>query len=257
MVVSSFGKLFTMSVDGQIYAQPLYVPLVSIPQQGVHDVVYVATQNNSVYAFDADVQGGALWHVNLGPAMPTSTCCASGNLDIVPQIGITSTPVINLLSGILYVVTETLESGATVFRLHALDITTGNDKITPVVIQGSVPGSSVDSANGVLTFNPAEQRQRLGLLLLNGNVYVGFGSHEVLTLGTGGYSVTAERHYNEPVSFASRLTEPATVFGRVALPRPPTQTAISTSRPATGRSMSISEEKIMATASLNLGPETG
>jgi hypothetical protein len=178
VTVSSFGKLFTMPVDGQVYAQPLYVPLVSIAQQGVHDVLYVATQNNSVYAFDADVQGGPLWHVNLGPAMPTSTCCFVGNLDITPEIGITSTPVIDLLSATLYVVAETLENGATVFRLHALDFTTGNDKISPVVIQGSVPGTSVDSANGVLTFNPAQQRQRPGLLLLNGNVYVGFGSHE-------------------------------------------------------------------------------
>ncbi len=174
--VSTFGKLFSLSVDGQIYAQPLYIPNLNIPQKGVHNVVFVATEHNSVYAFDADAQGSPLWQVNFGPSMPYTVCCAPR--DLFPEIGITSTPVIDLNSGLLYVVAESYESGVTFFRLHALDITTGNDKLTPAVIQGSVPGNSSDSSGGVLTFAPFSQWQRPGLLLLNGNVYIGFGSHQ-------------------------------------------------------------------------------
>ncbi len=183
--VNSFGKLFTLPVDGEIYAQPLYVPSVSIPQNGVHNVVYIATENNSVYAYDADASSpsGPLWHVNLGPAMPSSTCCNSlgYSVELLPLIGITSTPVIDLSSNTIYVVAESYESGVTYFRLHALDITTGADKMPPAVIQGSVPGSSFDAVNGIVTFNPIRHLQRPGLLLLNGNIYIGFGSHQDAT----------------------------------------------------------------------------
>ncbi len=175
--VNTFGKLFSLPVDGQIYAQPLYIPGVVIPQQGTHNVLYVATQNNSVYAYDADSGSQTpLWQVNLGPAMNYSTCCWFQ--DIRPQIGITSTPVIDLPSKTLYVVAESYENRVTYHRLHALDITTGADKVTPAAIGGSVPGRSYDSVNGVLTFNPIQQWQRPGLLLLNGNIYIGFGSHQ-------------------------------------------------------------------------------
>ncbi len=173
--VSSFGKIFSLAVDGQIYAQPLYVPNVTIPAQGLHNVVYVATQNNSVYAFDADSPGNLLWHVNFGPPMPNAVCCLPK--DILPQIGITGTPVIDPSTGLLYVVAESYENQTTFFRLHALDITTGIDRLTPAVIQGSVPSVSSDSQNGVLTFAPFWHWQRAGLLLLNGNIYVAFGSH--------------------------------------------------------------------------------
>ncbi|MBV9768587.1 MAG: hypothetical protein JOZ32_03360, partial [Bryobacterales bacterium] len=176
--VNTFGKLFSLPVDGQIYAQPLYVPSVVIPQQGIHNVLYIATQNNSVYAFDADSssQTAPLWHVNLGPAMPTAACCMMQ--DILPQIGITSTPVIDLTTGTLYAVAESLENRVPYFRLHALDITTGADILTPAVIQGSVPGTSYDSVQGSLAFDPIQQWQRPGLLLLNGNIYIGFASHQ-------------------------------------------------------------------------------
>ena len=174
--VSSFGKLFTMAVDGQIYAQPLYVPNVTIPQNGVHNVVYVATEHNSVYAFDANAAGSPLWHVNFGPPMPNTTCCMP--VELLPEIGITSTPVIDLTSGTLYVVAESYESNVAYFRLHALDITTGTDKIAPAVIQGTVPGTSFDSNNGVLAFKPIQHWQRPGLLLLNGNIYIAFGGHQ-------------------------------------------------------------------------------
>jgi len=172
----TFGKLFSLAVDGQIYAQPLYVPNVTIPQKGVHNAVFIATEHNSVYAFDADSPGAPLWQVNLGPPMPYGVCCAAR--DLFPEIGITSTPVIDPNSGILYVVAESYESGVTFFRLHALDITTGQDKLTPAVIQGSVPGTSSDSRGGLLTFAPFWHWQRPGLLLLNGNIYIGFGSHQ-------------------------------------------------------------------------------
>ena len=173
--VNTFGKLFSLAVDGQIYAQPLYVPNVTIPQQGVHNVVYVTTQNNSVYAFDADTQGNPLWHVNLGPPMQQNICCQVQ--DIQPQIGITSTPVIDVTSGILYVVAELYENQLASFRLRALDITTGIDRLTPAVIQGTVPGTSSDSTNGLLAFQPIWHWQRPGLLLTNGNIYIGFGAH--------------------------------------------------------------------------------
>ncbi len=173
--VNTFGKLFSLPVDGQIYAQPLYIPSVTIPQRGVHNVLYVATENNSVYAFDADSAGSPLWKVNLGPAMPQTVCCLPK--DLGPQIGILSTPVIDPNSGLLYVVAESYENQAALFRLHALDITTGADRLTPVVIRGSVRGNSSDSQNGVLAFAPIWHWQRPGLLLANGNIYIGFGSH--------------------------------------------------------------------------------
>ncbi len=168
-----------MFVDAEIYAQPLYVPTVTIPQQGVHNVLYLATENNSVYAFDANY-GKLLWQVNLGPPMLYTTCCTGGGTtrDLFPQIGITGTPVIDPVAGILYVVAESYENGVTFFRLHALNIATGQDMLTPAVIQGSVPGSSSDSSNGTLTFSPISQWQRPALLLVNGNIYVGFGSHQ-------------------------------------------------------------------------------
>ena len=173
---NTFGKLFSLFVDGQIYAQPLYVPKVAIPRQGVHNVLYVATEHNSVYAFDADSQEAPLWQVSLGPSMPATACCALR--DLLPEIGITSTPVIDLSSGTLYVVAESYENQVTFFRLHALDITTGADKLTPAVIQGSVSGTSPDSTGGILAFNPIQHWQRPGLLLLNGNIYIAFASHQ-------------------------------------------------------------------------------
>ncbi len=174
--VDSFGKLFSRTVDGQIYAQPLYVPNVTIPGQGVRNVVYVATEHNSVYAFDADdaTRWAPFWEVNLGPSAISPT-----NYDLVPEVGISGTPVIDQASGTMYVVAETYEIGQVVFRLHALDIATGGAKSgSPRIIQGSVPGTSVDSVGGVLAFRASMHFQRAGLLLLNGAVYVAFGSHQ-------------------------------------------------------------------------------
>jgi chitodextrinase len=179
---SSFGKLFTRPLDGQAIASPLYVENVSIPGQGAHNVVYVATEHDSVYAYDADGRSTTpLWKdsfinppsVTAVPANDTGECC-----DIQPEIGITSTPVIDPTSNTMYVVAKTKEGSSYVQRLHALDITTGAEKFGgPVVIQGSVPGSGAGSTGGQVPFDPLHENQRTGLLLLNGVVYFGFASH--------------------------------------------------------------------------------
>src|ERR1700691_3817586 len=141
-----FGRLFTYAVDGQVYAQPLYVPGVVIPGQGIHNVVFVATEHDSVYAFDADNHLAApLWHVSFLDPGKGLTTASSNDLEcgsITPEIGITGTPVIDPASGTLYVVAMTETSpGNFQHQLHALDITTGAEKPgSPVPIQASVPG---------------------------------------------------------------------------------------------------------------------
>jgi hypothetical protein len=179
---TQFGKKFTRSVDGRIYAQPLYVPSVSIPGMGTHNVVYVATENDSVYAFDA---GGApttpLWHraftnsakgITAVPCADTPSCSVMGLI-----VGITGTPVIDSTSKTLYVVTFTQENGSYFQRLHALNIATGAEKFGgPVVIQASVRGTGAGSVGGIITFDPHLQNQRPALLLLNGVVYIGWAS---------------------------------------------------------------------------------
>jgi hypothetical protein len=153
---SNFGKLFTNRVDGQVYAQPLYVENLPIAG-GTHNVVFVCTENNTVYAFDADTGGITYWWVNFG------TPYTSGCGDLTPTVGITGTPVIDLKSRTLYMDTK-LASGPT-HRLHALDITTGSEKF-------GGPTNVVATS-----FSASIQHQRPGLLLLHGVVYVGFGSH--------------------------------------------------------------------------------
>jgi len=180
---TSFGKLFSLPVDGQVYAQPLYLANVAIPGQGVHNVVYIVTEHDSVYAFVADngSQSAPLWHVSLG----TSILCANipwCHGDLIPEIGITSTPVIDPVNMIVYVVAETIASPSTTgtpkFALHALSATTGAEKYSgPVTISGSAAGTGSDSVNGKIAFNPLYHLQRPALLLLNGTVYISFGAH--------------------------------------------------------------------------------
>ncbi len=182
---SSFGKLFSHPVDGMVYAQPLYLPGVTVQGRGTHNVVYVATEHDSVYAFDADNNAGQnsdpLWQVNfLGPGvtpMPADdTFCGQ----ITPEMGITGTPVIDPGTGTLYVVATTKEvtgsSTQYVHRLHALDVSTGAERPgSPVIIQATYPGTGEGGATVV--FNPKSYKQRPGLLLLHGVVYAGFSSH--------------------------------------------------------------------------------
>ena len=178
---SKFGKLFSLPVDGPIFAQPLYMPGVTVGTQ-VHNLVFVATEHNSVYAWDADTASATpVWTVSFNnpAAGVTAIPCAEaasgrGNCStITPEFGITSTPVIDSSTGTLYVVASTKEvSGGTtsyVYRLHALSVTTGQEKFGgPVALQAT---------SGSVTFIPIQHLQRPGLLLVNGVVYIGFGSH--------------------------------------------------------------------------------
>jgi hypothetical protein len=178
-VATSFGKLYSLPVDGQIYAQPLYLPGVTIPAAGVKNVLYVATEHNSVYAFDADSSSAApLWQVNLGTPMQCSSIPGC-NRDLLPEIGITSTPVIDVGRQAIYVVAETFNSGNAAFTLHALDLVSGSEKRgSPVVIAGQVAGTSSEGNGTSITFNAFMHWQRAALLGLNGNVYVAFGGHQ-------------------------------------------------------------------------------
>jgi len=188
---ATFGKLFSQAVDGYVYAQPLYVPNVTIGGT-THNVIYVATEGDSVYAFDADNNTGAnanpLWHANLidtahGAAAGATTVNVQTALDsictdVVPQVGITSTPTIDPSSGTMYVETNSQEGSAFVHRLHAIDITTGNEKLPgPATISASVSTTGDGSSGGTLTFDGLRQMNRPGLLLLNGIIYVAYASH--------------------------------------------------------------------------------
>jgi hypothetical protein len=178
---ATFGKLFSYPIDGLSFASPLYVPNVSIPGQGFHNVVYVATEHDSVYAFDADgLSGSPLWQVSfLGPGVTTVPCTDVGECGDIPnELGISGTPVIDAASGTLYVVAKTKEGTRYVQRLHALDITTGAEKLGgPVELQGTVPGTGTGSQGGQLPFSALRENQRPALLLDNGTVYIAFGSH--------------------------------------------------------------------------------
>ncbi len=175
-----FGKLFSRAVDGYIYAQPLYVAQVNIPGQGARNVVYVATEHNSVYAFDADAADAKapLWQVNLGAPVP-STDIDPDYHDLTPEIGITSTPVIDPGSQTIYVVAKSKDaSNAYHQKLHALDLATGQNRMgSPVEISAQVQGIGLGNANGTISFDPLLNLNRPGLLLLNGAVYLAFGSH--------------------------------------------------------------------------------
>jgi hypothetical protein len=175
---TTFGFLFSAPVDGQVYAQPLYMPNVAIPGEGTHNVVYVATEHDSVYAFDADTGGTALWHDTFLINGATTVNWTVVNVkDVYPENGITGTPVIDPTTNTLYVVVMTYENSVCIHRLHALDITTGAEKFGgPIQIAASTPGTGDGSSGGVITFNSIFENQRPGLLLLNGYVYVGFAA---------------------------------------------------------------------------------
>ena len=179
---TSFGKLFSYSVDGQMFAQPLYVPNVTIGAT-THNVVYAVTQNDSVYAFDADgLQSTPLWSVNflnpasgIGPVPCQVNGVAQVSCGVYPIYGITATPVIDPTTNTMYVLARTQQSGGgTAYQtLHALDITSGAEKFGgPMTITGSVPGTGGESVNGILPFDTLKDLQRAGLLLANGNVYI-------------------------------------------------------------------------------------
>ena len=160
---TTFGLQFSDPVDGAVYTQPLYVANLTIGGS-THNVVLVGTEHDSVYAFDADIAGPPLWQQSLIPVGATTAPQTLVLGSIRPEVGITGTPVIDVAAGTLYVVAETLENSNIVFRLHALSVTTGAER----------PGSPV--VIDALGWQPFRQLQRPGLLLANGNVYIGFGS---------------------------------------------------------------------------------
>jgi hypothetical protein len=178
---SQFSKVFSYPVDGSIFAQPLYVANVSIPGQGTHNVVYVVTESDGIYAFDADgLQTAPLWYVSLiNPANGiTAPNCYSvvGPCNIYPTIGITGTPAIDPVTGTMYFDAMTLENGTYFHRIHAMDITSGAEKFGgPVVVQASAPGKGLGNVGGVISFVPQHDINRPGILLMNGVIYVVYG----------------------------------------------------------------------------------
>jgi len=179
---NTFGKHFKYTVDGYVYAQPLYVSQLNVQGQGIHNVLFVATEHNSVYAFDAD-GGGQLWKTNLGisavtPNADFGTRYNGGQYtDITNEVGITGTPVIDLTSGTLYVDTFTHESGSYFHRMHALNITNGTEKLAPTTIAPTFPGTGVGGNGTQLQFDPKQELQRTSLTLAGGIVYVCYAGY--------------------------------------------------------------------------------
>ncbi len=176
---AQFGKVAARIVDGQIYAQPLYVHALEIPGKAPVDVLFVATMHNSVYALDAnDLAGVPIWKLNLGPSVRSADFDdlpghPGAYTDIEPEIGILSTPVIDRASGTIYLAVYTGGPANHAYYLHALSLADGSEKFNgPVLIQAAVGGG-----DGALRFDPNAHLQRPGLLLANGSVYVAFGSH--------------------------------------------------------------------------------
>ncbi|HTI68656.1 MAG TPA: chitobiase/beta-hexosaminidase C-terminal domain-containing protein [Candidatus Limnocylindria bacterium] len=195
-----FGKVFSHAVDGYVYAQPLIMTNVTIPGKGIHNVVYVVTEHNSVYAFDADSAAGAnsapLWQISfLNPAAGVTSVPGGdvGTSDIVPEVGITATPVIDAVTATLYIEAKTKETTGPsvryVHRLHALDLATGAERTSgsvansPVIVDiknypgTGTPGFADNDGAGHVIFNTQRQHSRPALTLLNGVIYIGYASH--------------------------------------------------------------------------------
>lgn len=167
---SAFGLQRVILLDGRIDAEPLFVSGQSIDGQGVHDVIYVATETDSVYAYDA-VSGAILWHHQYGIPVPDGV--KNGDDNVYPVMGILSTPVIDRTAGLMYFVNDSFSSGGDNFRLHAVSLSNGRDVMPSQVIQ-----YSETLADGTLwTFNPKYQLQRPALLEANGSIYIAFGSN--------------------------------------------------------------------------------
>jgi uncharacterized repeat protein (TIGR03806 family) len=188
---NSFGKLFSRTLDGFVYAQPLVMTNVNIPGKGTHNVVYVATEHNSVYAFDADDNQGPnaspLWQtsfINPGAGITTIPNGDVGTTDITPEVGITATPVIDPVTSTIYVIVKTKEPGPVyVHRIHALDLATGLERAnfhSPNTVGATnYPGvgSGDNDGAGHVLWNPLRSHARSALTLVNGAVYMAFASH--------------------------------------------------------------------------------
>ena len=179
---AKFGKLGAFIVDGKVDAQPLYLSNVSIPGHGMRNVLYVATEHGSVFAFDADSVSGntttPLWMVStqLPGELPSDD---RGCGQVTPEIGIISTPVIDRGRGAIYVVAVSKNASGNYFhRIHALDLSTGKELFGgPTIITATYPGNGAGSSGGNVVFDPAEYNERPGLLEINGTIYTAWGSH--------------------------------------------------------------------------------
>jgi hypothetical protein len=186
--VSTFGRLFTVSTDGKVDAQPLYASAVAMPGLGPRSVVYAATEHGSVYAFDAR-SGAVYWQVTTLGAGEVPSDNRSCN-QVIPEIGVTATPVIDLgvgPHGTIYLVAMSKDAAGNYHqRLHALDLATGAEQAgSPKEITATYPGTGDNSSNGQVFFDPKQYKSRPGLLLLNGTVYTAWGSHCDIGLYTG------------------------------------------------------------------------
>jgi len=168
---TAFRQLGNVVLDAQVDAQPLFVGSQTITGQGVHNVIYTATENNTVYAIDAD-SGAILLQKNFGTPVPISAL-PGGCSDNSAIVGITATPVLDTTAQALYVITYTYENNAAIYRLHALDLHNLADKVSPVVVTGS---GTLNPSNAKYNFNASTTRLRAGLLLSQGNVYAAFTS---------------------------------------------------------------------------------
>lgn len=177
---TTFGKLFTLAADGKVDAEPLYVPNLSI-NGATHNVVIVATENDTVYAYDADTAGSPLWQVSMlkSGEMPSDD---RGCSQVTPQIGVTATPAIDLKvgpHGTIYVTAMSKDTSSNYHqRLHALDLTTGAEQFNgPIDVQATYPGTGDNSSNGQVVFDPKQYKDRPGLLITNGVVVTTWSSH--------------------------------------------------------------------------------
>jgi hypothetical protein len=177
--VNTFGKLFVLTTDGKVDAEPLYVPSLSVGGT-THNVLFVVSENDTVYGYDAD-NGAVLWQVSvLGSGETASDDRGCGQVE--PEIGVTSTPVIDPAAGphgTIYLIAMSKDSGSNYYqRLHALDITTGAEEFGgPVTVVAQYPGTGDNSQNGNVVFDPKQYKERAGLLLLNHIVYTSWASH--------------------------------------------------------------------------------
>jgi hypothetical protein len=179
---SSFGLRGNFKVDGLVDSQPLYLSNVNIPGVGPRNILYVATEHGTVFAFDADSANGStstiFWSTSTW--LPGETSSDPRNCDLLtPEIGITSTPVIDRSLGAIYVVSATVDAKGNYYhRLHALDITTGKELFGgPTTISATYPGNAESGSNGILFFDPSQYYDRASLLELNGNIYTTWSSH--------------------------------------------------------------------------------
>jgi hypothetical protein len=187
---SKFGKLGEFVVDGLVDAQPLLLSNLNIPGTGSKNVLYVVTEHDSIYAFDADsissTGGTALWHVSALLSGET-TSDNRGCGQVTPEIGITSTPVIDRSRNAIYIVAMSKDSQGNYFqRLHALDLTTGKELYGgPTTIQATFPGTGANSSNGNIVFDPKQYKERAGLLQVGGTIYTTWASHCDISPYTG------------------------------------------------------------------------